>query len=167
MAVKETYSEAEDGWPSAEELSKRLGAGKLMILPDRIEQSQDELIAAFRRDAQEMRVTGKETGLEVELYSPPGARLGVYEEHAADWILPAVASFSLSIAGTLVANLIQARIDAWKADDHQEQDMPVVRYRELDIDGDHTRLREIEGPADQVRDMLRARTSDADETDDE
>jgi hypothetical protein len=166
MAVKQTYSEAKEGWPTAEELPERLEAGKLMILPDQIDESNGELIAAFRRDAQEIRVTGKEAGLEIELYSPPGARLGVYEEHAADWILPAVASFPPSIAGTLVANLIQARIDAGKANDDKAQDMPVVRYRELDMDGDHTRLREIEGPADQVRDILRDRASGADDASD-
>lgn len=165
--MKQSNSQAQDGWPSAEELSERLDADKLVILPDQVDESNDELIAAFRRDAQEIRVTGKEAGLEVELYSPPGARLGVYEEHAADWILPALASFPLSVAGTLVANLIQARIDAWKTDDVDGQEMPVVRYRELDIDGDQTRLHEIEGPADQVRDILRDRASGLGEASDE
>jgi hypothetical protein len=167
MAVKQAYGVPNEEWPTADELSERLGVGKMAILPDRVERTGDGLIAAFRRDAQEIRVTGKEAGLEVELYSPPDARLGVYEEHAADWVLPTVVSFPLSIAGTLVANLIQTRIDAWKAGRSEGEDMPVVRYRELDVDGDQTRLREIEGPADQVRDILRDRDDGAREVNDE
>ncbi len=163
MATTENYSEPKAEWPSAAELSAQLGPNQLMLLPDQIEESQGELIASFRRDAQELRVSGKEAGLEVTLYSPPGARLGVYEEHAADWILPVLISIPVQIATTLVTNMIQARIDAWRANGGEDSEIPSLRYRELEVDGDRTRLHEIEGPADQVRDILRDRSAAADE----
>jgi hypothetical protein len=164
MAVKQGYGQVDENWPTAAELSGRFGDGKIAVLPDRVEESGEEVIAAFRRDTQELRVSGQEAGLEVELVSPAGARLGIYEEHAADWILPTIASFPLSIAGTLVANMLQARIDTRKAGG-EEQAMPVVRYQEVEIDGERTRLREIEGPADEVRDLLRQRADGEAEAD--
>jgi hypothetical protein len=158
MDVSERYLEPKPEWPSAAELAELDGEGKLVLLPDQVDDDlQGELIAGFRPDAQELRVNAQEAGLEVTLYAPPGARLGVYEEHAADWVLPVLVNFDVSLIASIVGNLISARLEAWRAERGEAAEVPVLRYRELEIEGDRTRLREIEGPANQVRDLLRER----------
>ena len=112
MAVKENSLQALPFWPSAGELSAR--GERIVILPSRLEELDGELIAAFRPDAQELRVNAAAEGVEVELYAPEGARRGVHQEHAADWILPILVGFPVGLATNLLANLIQARIDAWR-----------------------------------------------------
>ena len=150
MAVKETYREPNDLWPSVEELGE---TERIVILPDQVEKTAGELTAGFRPDAQELRVNAKERGIEVELYAPAEARLGVYEEHAADWVLPVLISFPESIACGLIVNLIQARLDAWRNAGSPPPE-PEMRCGLLEIEEGKLRVHDLEGPAEEVREIL-------------
>lgn len=152
MAVKEGFSRPAKSWPSVAELVE--GNERVVILPAQVENRNGEVIAGFRPDAQELRVNGASEGIEVELYAPDGARLGVYREHAADWILPTVLGIPISLATQLLANLIQSRIDAWRERGATGPE-PEVRCGLAEIEDGNLRVRDLEGPAEEVRDILR------------
>lgn len=152
MAIKEGFSKAAAFWPSAAEFVQ--DRERIVLLPAQVEERNGEVIAGFRPDAQELRVNAASEGIEVELYAPAGARLGVYREHAADWILPTVLGIPISLATQLLANLIQARIDDWRergAPGHK----PEVRCGLAEIEDGNLRVRDLEGPAEEIRDILR------------
>lgn len=151
MAVKETYSEPAASWPNAAELAER--GERVVILPARVEETGGELIAAFRPDAQALRVNATAEGIDVELYTPTGARRGVYQEHAADWVLPVLMSVPVNLATGLLVNLIQARIDAWRARGAPAPE-PEVRCGLAEIEDGAVRVHDLEGPAKEVRDIL-------------
>ncbi len=137
--------------PSAAELDAELGENVLVLLPEQVTERNGEVFASFREDAQALRVHGAEAGLEVRLYAPPGAHLGVYREHTADWVLPLLA-FAAGMANNvlcnLVANEIQRHLDRWREGGSGRE--PIVRYREAVIEKDRIHVREIDGPATEM-----------------
>jgi hypothetical protein len=91
--------------------------------------------------------------LPVVMVAPPSARRTLYQEHAADWVLPAV--FSVP-AGTMSA-LVATQIQRWLGrPGDEEEPAPTVRFRRAVISGDNVELLEIEGPADEVIAVLNA-----------
>ena len=114
MPITEKFSPPLADWPDADEIRRVTAEGTLVVLPDRVSVVSGEIVASFREDAQALRVRGDEQGLRVELLAPKDARLGVYREHAAEWILPIViflAGQGASIMTNLIANEIQRRVD--------------------------------------------------------
>ena len=150
MAVRETYSEV----PSIlDELGglDELASDGLVILPERVIRADAGTVATFRADAQELRVRAAERGLVARLAAPDGASLAVYREHAADWVLPLLLGVPASVIASLVADIIGRRLKSEKPDGP----VPTVRFRQVDVGPDGARLREIEGPADEVVEALR------------
>lgn len=154
--LEERTSPADDSMPSAAELEAALGENVLVLLPEQVTKAKGELFASFREDAQSLRVHGAEAGLDVRLHAPPGARLGVYREHAADWVLPLLAfaaGGANNVVWNLVANEIQRRLDHWRQGGSGHE--PVVRVREAVIEKERVYVRAVEGPAEEMIDWLR------------
>jgi hypothetical protein len=156
VPVNERQLDALEIWPSAHELSQRLAVGGLVLLPDEVSEVEGERVASFREAAQALRVGAKEAGIPVELVAPPGARLGVYRERAADWVLPYVLSIPAGVVIGLIVNEIQRVLDAAR---RSGQAIPTFRFREVVIEDGRTTVRELSGPADEVLSTLRERTS--------
>lgn len=153
MPVVVREFEALPGWPDAAALKSAISTGSLVILPDRITASDGALAAFYRPDAQELRVRAAAAGYETVLWAPEGSERGMYQESAADWILPVVVAAVLAIPGQLAADMIEQMIQ------HKPPDVPhaIIRYREVIVDGDELRLRELEGPANELVPLLRKR----------
>ena len=151
MTVTTTHREPAKHWPSADELKGRDG---LVILPDQVEETPGGLTAGFRPDTQELRVSAREQGVAVELYTPEGARRGVYEEHAADWVLPVVISFPVNIACGLIVEMIEARLAGWRSAGSPAPE-PEMRCGLLEIDDGKLRVQDLEGPAAEVAELLK------------
>jgi hypothetical protein len=163
VPVNERQLDALDIWPSADELSERLAVGGLVLLPDDVSEVQGETVASFREAAQALQVGAKRAGLPVEFAAPPGARLGVYRERAADWVLPYVLSIPTGVVIGLIVNEIQRALDAAR---RSGQAIPTFRFREVVIEDGRTTVRELSGPADELLLTLRERTprrADSDE----
>jgi hypothetical protein len=145
--------------PPAAALAKLVAEDRLVLLPDQVIEVGDERIAGFRPESKALRVDALDARLEVDLVVPAGARAGEYTEHAADWVLPLILSVPGGAIGTLVANEIQRRLDAWRAA-RKQAPTPTARFREVVIDQDLQTLRqiEIEGPADELAEWLRSRS---------
>ena len=111
MAIDEREVAALEIWPSTDELNKRIAAGGLVLLPDDVSEVEGELVASFRESAQALRVGAKRAGVPVEFAAPPGARLGVYRERAAEWVLPYVLSIPTGVAIGLIVNEFQRVLD--------------------------------------------------------
>lgn len=126
----------------------------ILILPDRVVPSEAETVAAFRPEAQALRVHLQSGGLRTTLAAPPGSKKATYEEHAADWVLPTVlfaAGLPVSVAAGVVANWISARLGSRAAATR-------VRYREAHLRTDGgVDVTEMEGPGDQIVAVLRER----------
>jgi hypothetical protein len=135
--------------------AEHVGGEGIVLLPDTITESQGTQVAGFRSDAQDLRVSALEAGLPVVVAVPDGATPGAYVEHSADWVLPLIVmSGAIPIATNLISNLIQRKIDQWRASGQTRN--PTLRYREVIRQRDGTtQLREIEGPAEAVADWLR------------
>lgn len=158
MTITEKFSPLSADWLGPDELKRAVAEDTLVVLPDRVSVVSGEIVAAFREDAQALRVRGHEQGLRVELLAPEGARLGVYSEHAAEWVLPIViflAGQGASIISNLIANVIQRHLDRWR-ESGQEQ-MPTLRYREAIFAPERIEVREIDGPPEDVLTWLRER----------
>ena len=146
--------------PAAAELAGLVAPNRLVLLPDQIVERDGQLIAGFRSDAQALRVRAGEAGIDVELVLPGGATPGIYSEHAADWVLPLILGVPGSAVGTLIANELQRRINAWR--EHRGSSaQPTTRYRELVLsaDGSDAKIVEIEGPAEEVVQVLREKAA--------
>ena len=89
---------------------------------------------------------------------PEGAVPAIYREHDASLVLSALLAIPVGVAGTLAANYIQRFIDRAQADEDDTERLPDVRYREVFIEGDSVKAREITGPADAVAQLLRERS---------
>lgn len=153
MPVREVTSVGLEHWPPPEELAERVATGGVFFLPDDVSDVDGETVAAFRETAQALRVRASKDGVPVEFVAPAGARLGVYRERAAEWILPFVLSIPAGVAINLVANEIQRFIDSRRrAEAHAP---PSIRYREAIIQDGRTTVRELIGPADEVLAILR------------
>jgi hypothetical protein len=135
-------------------LGTRAPSDGLVLYPDQISTVGDDQVAGFRPDAQALRVAALKQEIPVEIVTPDGTRKGVYDEHAADWVLPLLEVPS-GVAAALVANYLQKRLDDWRV--HHGKRSPTARYRELEAsEGDISlRIREIEGPCEEVIDWLR------------
>lgn len=121
----------------------------LILYPDRVDNDGDDLVAAFRPDAQALRILAAERGIPVTVVTPDDAKVGIYTEHAADWVLPVV-SIPTSVVATLIADYLRYRLHGWRAGS-SERRSPVVRYREVERSADgSSRVRQIEGPAEDV-----------------
>ncbi len=149
--VSDTYADPPATWPDARELLARANSGVLLLLPEQAQVENNTTIAPFRSYAQDLRVLAREQGHRAELVVPDGAQPAVYSEHAAEWVLPVV----FSVPATVAANLIAVWIDRRLRGRGRGEATPIVRYREARIVRDQFKVREIEGPADKVRDMLR------------
>jgi hypothetical protein len=137
--------------------AQRLTEG-VAILPDRMLVDNGAMIAAFRPDAGALRHELRQAGIHVELAVPEGASMATYEEHAADWILPAilfVAGIPVAVVTAVVANWITSKLGT---DAHAT----TVRYREghCGVDG-RVDVLEIDGPGDEVAQILRERGTSA------
>lgn len=145
--------------PAAEHVAalalERLDSMGLVLLPDSLSPLGKELVAGFRPEAQDLRVAAIEGGIAVDVALPEGAKAGHYTEHAADWVLPLILGVPTSVVATLIATHLQRRLDAWRSSGPDR--LPVVRYREVHAESPDgpVRVREIEGPADEVLDWLR------------
>ena len=128
-----------------------------MLLPDTLSPVDDQLVAGFRDRSQELRVRAKQQGLAVEVYLPQGARAGYYAEHAADWVLPLILGVPAATLADLLAGEIRLWISTWR--DEGRSRTPMLRYREVVIDErtQTTKVREVEGPADEVADWIARR----------
>ena len=154
MAVTEELLDPPDHWPSADEIASAAASNELVLLPDRLTERDGVVAAAFRGEAQALRVRAQASGHSVLLLAPEGAELAVYSEHAADWVLPVVVAAALAIPGNLVADLLH---DAVREARTQQTSLPVVKVREAVVTEDRVKLREIEGPADEVAKFLEER----------
>ena len=154
MAIAERELAALEIWPSTDELSKRGAAGGLVLLPDDVSDVEGEVVASFREAAQALQVGAKRTGLPVEFVAPPGARLGVYRERAAEWVLPYVLSIPTGVVIGLIVNEIQRVLDGAR---RSRQETPTFRFREVVIEDGRTVVRELTGPADELVRTLRER----------
>jgi hypothetical protein len=90
--------------------------------------------------------------LKVELATPPEAEVAAYREHAAEWVVP----FVLGIPTAIVIPLITNRIQRWLDERRPTESVPVLKYREATVIDGHVRVREVEGPADEVMGALTA-----------
>jgi hypothetical protein len=156
VAIAERQLGALDIWPSARELSERLASGGLVLLPDDVSEIEGEMVASFREAAQALQVGARKAGIPVELAAPPGARLGVYRERAADWVLPYMLSIPTGVVIGLVVNEIQRVLD--KARRSGQATPPTFRFREVVIEDGRTTVRELSGPADELLSTLRERS---------
>src|SRR4051794_32654358 len=86
----------------------------LVFLPDAISPVDGEMVAAFRERAQALKVGAKNAGVTVEFMAPAGVRVGVYSEHAADWVLPLILGVPGATVATLLATQIQGWLDEWR-----------------------------------------------------
>jgi hypothetical protein len=154
MGIVERTLDAPEHWPTMEELERVATDGTVIMLPDRLEETDGQLVAAFRLDAQGMRVAATEAGLTPILYAPAGAELAMYTENAADWVLPvivaAVLAFPGQIGATLAADWIEAQM-------HQQPTAQTVIYREAIVQQGSLKLYEIEGAPGDVTQLLRSR----------
>ncbi len=153
MPVREVTSVGLDHWPPPEELAERVATGGVYFLPDDVSDVDGQTVAAFRETTQALRVRASKDGVPVELIAPAGARLGVYRERAAEWVLPFVLSIPAGVAINLVADEIQRFIDSRRRAETDAH--PNIRYREAIIEDGRTTVRELVGPADEVLSMLR------------
>lgn len=159
MSIEERWTPPVEGWPSATELERLGDIADLVLLPDRVDTKPDGLtIAAFREDAQAFRVDALHQELRVELVHPREAEVAAYREHAAEWVLP----YILGIPTSVVVGLVINRLQKWMDERGDASGTPTVRYREARIVEQEVRVREIEGPADEVVALLRASTSEED-----
>jgi hypothetical protein len=153
MSIRQQWLDPPSGWPAAQELEAIAGRADLVLLPDRVESRPDgTVVAAFREEAQAFRVDAIRDGLSVEMVRPEGSTLAAYREHAAEWVLPIVLYGALPIGLGLITN----RIQRWMDERREGGAMPTLRYREARLVDGEVRVREIEGPADEVVETLRA-----------
>jgi hypothetical protein len=151
MAVQERFVQAPAGWPPAEELARLAEQGGLVLLPDEVAQQPDgRILAAFREEAQAMRLQAQQDGVPVTLIKPQDADLAVYREDAAELVLPIIL-FAAGIPATLITNRIQRWLDERRAAGGSRR----IRYREAHVADSEIRVRELEGPAEDVVEMLR------------
>lgn len=151
MSLSERLSDPPEHWPSASALRQAAAEGTFVLLPDDVRDVDGTLTAFFRTDAQALRVRAATAGLRPILLTPEGAEVAGYSEYAADWVLPVVLTAVLSIPAGVVADVIHDSIA------NKSGPPPSVRYREAVVDGDKVRLREVEGPADEIERLLRDR----------
>lgn len=132
------------------ELIRLRGEEALVLLPETVSQFDGQMVAGFREGAQALRVRARQEGVPVELVVPEGARPGQYTEHAADWVLPLILGIPVGVVCQLIANEIQRLIDEWCEPGRSRT--PRLRYREVVVDEatQAVRVRELEGPADEV-----------------
>jgi hypothetical protein len=164
VGVTEQWGQPPEGWPTARELETLRRSADLVLLPDRVERKGDgTVVAAFREDAQAFRVDALRKGLTVELARPPDSRLAAYREHAADWILP----FVLGVPTSVITGLVINRLQRWLDERGDADATPTVRYREARLVEGEVRVREVEGPADEVIALLQASDNDPPDDGDE
>jgi len=154
MAIAETLYDAPDDWPPVAEVRGAIDGGRVAILPEQLSRVGDGLIAAFRRETQAVRVYAKLAGVDPVLLHPDGAEVVSYQEHAADWVLPALAAAALVIPSNIAADLITHEIIG----DPPQAAPPTVRFQQVVIDDGRMRVRSLEGPADELVTFLRTRT---------
>lgn len=156
MAVRKTVHPAPEHLDTAELISRRRDDA-LVLLPDTLSPVDGQMVAGFRQGAQALRVHAKQEGVPVEVVVPQGARPGHYAEHTADWVLPLILGVPAATVGQLIAHEIQRWIDEWRAQGRSR--MPTLRYREVLVDEatQKARVRELEGPADEVADWIARR----------
>lgn len=148
MTIRERELDAVEGWPTGDELIELAGAADVVMLPDRI---ADGNVAAFREEAQGLRVDARARGLTVDLWAPEGAEMAAYREDFAHIVLPFLLMVPLPIAIGLITN----RIQRWIDERGGSQPLPMLVYRDVRVvDGD-VRVRELQGPADAVVAALR------------
>lgn len=145
------------GWPDASVLSSMSTEDRLVLLPDRIEELNGQLRASYRDDAQALRVAAQRVGMEVVFGAPEGAKPATYREHDATLVLSFVLSIPGGVIGTLLANEIQRHLDRWRSEKTDDVAQLKVRAREVVIEAGRTKVREIEGPAEEVVALLRER----------
>jgi hypothetical protein len=163
VALTDRIRPAPAHWPSVAKLEELAAGGALVMLPDRVDELDCEMRASFRDEAQAVRVAAQEQGLEVVLAVPPGARPALLREHDASLVLGAVLSVPTGVAAVVLANEIQRHLDKWRGgreaagrQDADRRSSFTVRALEVVIKDDEARVREIEGPAEEVIKLLRA-----------
>lgn len=156
MAVRKTVHPGPEHLDPAE-LVRRRREGALVLLPDTLLPVDGQMVASFRDGAQALRVRARQEGVPVEVVVPEGARAGHYSEHAAEWVLPLILGVPAATVAQVIADQIQRWIDAWREQGRSR--MPTLRYREVLVDEatQRTRMRELEGPAEEVVDWIARR----------
>jgi hypothetical protein len=157
VSVDVRITEAPDFWPPAAELERLGSGGALVLLPDAIEHVKGKTRAAYREEAQALRVAAERDGTTVVFAAPETAVPVVRREHDSTLVLAAAFSLPAQIAATLVANELQRQIDRWRGGEEEQaasEPPPLpVRVREVFID-DRVMVRELEGPAEEVAKLL-------------
>jgi len=140
----------------------QVDAGSILILPDRIYESQGTKYAGFRYDAHEMRLSLTASGVTTELATPPGTKPAIYDEHHAAWELPTLVgilgSGVFEIAGPFVVSWIRSKIASISEKDRSQLKL---RYREAELNLETGQLRvcEIDGDPEAVAAAIEARHS--------
>jgi hypothetical protein len=150
VTVTERTVDPPSGWPDASILSNLAKGHRLVLLPDRVEELNGELRASYRDDAQALRVAAQRAGMEVVFGAPDGAKPATYREHDATLVLSFVLSIPGGLIGTLLANEIQRHLDRWRDEKTDDVAQLKVRAREVVIEAGRTKVREIEGPGEEV-----------------
>lgn len=150
MTITERTVDPPSGWPDASVLLNLAAGDRLVLLPDRIEEFNGELRASYRDDAQALRVAAQRAGMEVVFGAPESAKPATYREHDATLVLSFVLSIPGGLIGTLLANEIQRHLDRWRNEKRDDVAQLKVRAREVVIEAGRTKVREIEGPGEEV-----------------
>jgi hypothetical protein len=158
MAVRKTVRPGPEHLDAADLVSRRR-EDALVLLPDTLSPVDGQMVAGFREGAQALRVRARQEGVPVEVVVPDGARAGHYSEHAADWVFPLILGVPAATVAQLIANEIQRLIDQWREQGRSRT--PTLRYREVLVDEatQKARVRELEGPADEVADWIARRAA--------
>jgi hypothetical protein len=156
MAIRKTVHPAPQHLDAAE-LVRRRREGALVLLSDTLAPVRGQTVAAFREEAQPLRVRARQEGVPVDVVVPEGAQLGLYSEHAAEWVLPLILEVPAGAVAQLIASEIERWIDEWRQQGRSRT--PTLRYREVIVDEatHRTLVRELEGPADEVADWIARR----------
>lgn len=154
MAITERTVDPPERWVSHQAVQDALTASTLLVLPDGFAEDGETTVAHFRPDANAVRVRANQAGVQTTLLVPAGVSPVVYSEYADRWVLPVLVAAVLSVPSSVAATLIADRIEAQGV----AQPIPTVVYREVIATDNKMKIREIEGPGDEVLEILLSRS---------
>jgi hypothetical protein len=160
VSISELVKESGALEVSVDKLRDLAQSGVLGLLPDRVYEVDGQLVAAFRPDAQAIRVAAQTAGVSVEMVAPEGAELAMRSQYMAVWVLPVLAGALVGVPCQVLATLIAARLEAGK---RRSEAPPEVVLREIFDEDGKVRERELRGPAQEIEQLLRERAEPVEE----